>query len=136
MTAVQPVAPAGAPAAREPASPAAGRLAVCRLEQLVVERGAVVVVDGRQLALFRLADDTVHALSNRDPYSGAMVLARGVVGDRRGRPVVISPVYKQAFDLHTGRSLDDLSVGVATYETAVEDGVVLVTRRVLLPLRG
>ena len=125
MTAVQETAPA-----------TAARLAVCRLEQLAVERGAVVVVDGRQVALFRLHDDTVRALSNRDPFSGAMVLARGIVGDRRGRAVVVSPVYKQAFDLESGRCLDDLAVGVPAYETTVTDGVVHVTRRVLLPLRA
>lgn len=108
---------------------------VCRLEQLTVERGAAVIVDGRQVALFRLHDGTVRALSNRDPFSGAMVLSRGIVGDRRGRDVVVSPVYKQAFDLETGRCLDDLSVGVPTYDTTVVDGVVHVTRRVPLPLR-
>jgi nitrite reductase (NADH) small subunit len=112
------------------------RIAVCRLSDLHVERGAAVIVDGRQVALFRLHDDTVRALSNRDPFSGAMVLSRGIVGDRRGRAVVVAPVYKQAFDLETGRCLDDLAVAVPTYETTVLDGVVHVTRRVLLPLRG
>ena len=104
------------------------RLAVCRLSDLVVERGAAVVVDGRQVALFRLHDDRVCALSNRDPFSGAFVLCRGIVGDRRGRAVVVSPVYKQAFDLETGRCLDDLAVGVPVYETTVLGGVVHVTR--------
>lgn len=111
-------------------------IAVCRLSDLHVERGAAVIVDGRQVALFRLHDDTVRALSNRDPFSGAMVLSRGIVGDRRGRAVVVAPVYKQAFDLESGRCLDDLTVAVPTYETAVVDGVVHVTRRVLLSVRG
>jgi nitrite reductase (NADH) small subunit len=108
-------------------------LRVCRLDDLLPERGAAVVVDGRQVALFRLFDDTVRALSNRDPFSGACLLSRGIVGDRHGRPIVVSPVYKQAFDLETGRCLDDLAVGVAPYEAVVDDGVVHVTRRVLLP---
>jgi len=112
-----------APRATEPS-----RVAVCRLDDLVVERGAAVVVDGRQVALFRLHDDRVRALSNRDPFSGAFVLCRGIVGDRAGRPVVVSPVYKQAFDLETGRCLDDDAVGVPVYETAVDHGVVHVTR--------
>lgn len=112
------------------------RLAVCHLDDLVPERGAAVVVDGRQVALFRLHDGTVRALSNRDPFSGAFVLARGIVGDRGGRPVVVAPVYKQAFDLETGQCLDDPDVRVPTYEAVVERGVVHVTRRVLLPLRG
>jgi nitrite reductase (NADH) small subunit len=115
---------------------AAVRIPVCRLDDLLVERGAAVVVDGRQVALFRLHDGTVRALSNRDPFSGAYVLSRGIVGDRRGRALVVSPVYKQAFDLETGRCLDDLSVGVPAYETTVDDGVVHVTRHGLLGLRA
>jgi nitrite reductase (NADH) small subunit len=110
------------------------RLAVCRLDDLAVERGAAVVVDGRQVALFRLHDGSVHALSNRDPFSGAYVLSRGVVGDRGGRPAVASPVYKQAFDLATGRCLDDPEVSVPLYEAGVVDGVVHVTRHPLLGL--
>jgi nitrite reductase (NADH) small subunit len=115
---------------------AAVRIPVCRLDDLLVERGAAVVVDGRQVALFRLHDGTVRALSNRDPFSGACVLSRGIVGDRRGRAVVTSPVYKQAFDLETGRCLDDLAVGVPAYEAEVVDGVVHVTRNALLGLRA
>ncbi len=107
------------------------RLAVCRLDDLVPERGAAVVVDGRQVAVFLLHDGTVRALSNRDPFSGAFVLSRGIVGDRAGRPVVVSPVYKQAFDLETGRCLDDADVRVPTYDAVVEDDVVHVTRSVL-----
>ena len=114
---------------------ASTQVAVCRLDDLVPERGAAVVVDGRQVALFLLHDGTVRALSNRDPFSGAFVLSRGIVGDRGGRPVVVSPVYKQAFDLETGRCLDDPDVRVSAYEVAVVDDVVHVTRSVLHALR-
>lgn len=117
------------------AAPVPTRLAVCRLDDLVPERGAAVVVDGRQVALFLLHDGTVRALSNRDPFSGAFVLSRGIVGDRGGRPVVMSPVYKQAFDLETGRCLDDPDVRVPTYDVVVEHDVVHVTRSVLPALR-
>ncbi len=55
---------------------------VCRLEQVPVERGVAALVDGEQVALFRTADGSVHALANRDPFSGAMVLSRGIVGSR------------------------------------------------------
>lgn len=107
---------------------APSRLAVCRLDDLMPERGAAVVVDGRQVALFRLHDGTVRALSNRDPFSGAFVLSRGIVGDRGGRLVVVSPVYKQAFDLDTGQCLDDPDVQVLSYEVDVEQDVVHITR--------
>lgn len=109
----------------------ATRVPVCRLDDLVPERGAAVIVDGRQVALFLLHDGSVRALSNRDPFSRAFVLSRGIVGDRGGRPVVVSPVYKQAFDLETGRCLDDPDVRVPTYDVVVEHGVVHVMRSVL-----
>jgi nitrite reductase (NADH) small subunit len=100
---------------------------VCRLDELQPERGvAVLLPDGAQAALFRTHDDTVHAVSNMDPFSGAAVLSRGIVGDRDGTPVVVSPIYKQAFDLRTGRCLDDDAVSVPVFAARVRDGMVLV----------
>jgi nitrite reductase (NADH) small subunit len=59
-----------------------------------------------------------------DPFSGASVLSRGIVGDREGRPTVASPIYKQVFELATGICLDDPSVSVPTYPARVSNGVV------------
>jgi nitrite reductase (NADH) small subunit len=100
---------------------------VCRLTALQPERGvAALLPDGTQVAVFRTHDDTVHALANIDPFSGAAVLSRGIVGDRAGVPVVVSPIYNQAFDLRTGRCVDDGSVAVAVFAAQVVDGMVLV----------
>ena len=96
--------------------------AVCGYDDLTPERGACVLVEERQIALFRTYDGGVHALSNRDPFSGAYVLSRGIVGSRGGLPTVASPMYKQVFDLTTGRCLDDPAVGVATFGVRVGDG--------------
>jgi nitrite reductase (NADH) small subunit len=91
-------------------------VAVCHLDDLAVDRGACVLVDGRQVALFRLSpDDRVHAISNYDPFSAAFVLSRGIVGSRGGVPKVASPMYKQSFDLRTGECLDDPSVAVDVF---------------------
>ena len=79
---------------------------VCPAARVPSERGVAALVDGRQVALFRTVRGQVHALSNLDPVSGAMVLARGIVGTRGDRDVVTSPMYKQAFDLVTGECLD------------------------------
>jgi nitrite reductase (NADH) small subunit len=38
-------------------------------------------------------------------------------------------MHKHAFDLRTGRCLDDEEVGVPVYEARVVEGVVLVGRR-------
>ncbi len=100
---------------------------VCQLAELQAERGvAALLPDGTQIAVFRTHDGIVHALSNVDPFSGAAVLARGIVGDRAGTPIVVSPVYKQAFELRTGRCLDADGVSVAVFPTRVVDGMVMV----------
>ena len=97
---------------------------VCAYDRLPVERGVAALVDGEQVALFRLPDGTVTAIGNHDPYSGAMVLSRGIVGSRGETPTVASPMYKQAFDLRTGIALDDPSTAVPVHEVRVADGQV------------
>jgi nitrite reductase (NADH) small subunit len=97
---------------------------ICPWERLPVDRGVAALVDGAQVAIFRSADDSVYALSNHDPFSGAMVISRGIVGSRGDRPTVASPIYKQVFDLATGHCLDDPAVSLATYAVRVRDGVV------------
>lgn len=79
---------------------------VCAVSDLEVERGRAALVGGEQIALFLLADRSVRAVSNLDPYSGAHVMSRGIVGDRDGTPTVASPLHKQVFDLRTGVCLE------------------------------
>lgn len=103
---------------------------VCRYDRLQPERGVAAllgpqgsdsgtVVDAVQVALFRTHDGAVHAIGNIDPFSGAAVLSRGIVGDRGGVPTVASPVYKQVFSLLDGRCLDDPDVAVPSYPVRV-----------------
>lgn len=102
---------------------------VCRLVELEVDRGATALVHGQAIAVFRRPDDTVHALGNHDPFAKASVLARGIVGMRGDVPFVGSPVHKHAFDLRTGRCLEDPHVSVPVYSVRVVEGVVLVGPR-------
>ncbi|OLT03718.1 hypothetical protein BJF90_03165 [Pseudonocardia sp. CNS-004] len=118
---------------------------VCLLDRLLPERGAAALLSAGgepvQVALFRMADGTgggevkgggpegqeggrvtVMAIGNVDPFSGAAVLSRGIVGDRGGVPTVASPVYKQVFSLLTGECLDDPAVRVPVYPVRVADG--------------
>lgn len=99
---------------------------VCPLDAIPLEGGVAALVDGVAVAIFRTHDGSVFAIGNVDPFSGASVLSRGIVGSRGDAPVVSSPMYKQAFDLRTGRCLDDDDVSVAAYDVAVEDGRVRV----------
>lgn len=84
----------------------ASAVRVCTLDDLEVERGRAALVDGEQVALFLLADGTVHGVDNLDPYSGAHVISRGIVGSRGDAPTVASPLHKQVFDLRTGTCLE------------------------------
>lgn len=98
---------------------------VCPLEEVPAGGGvAALLPDGGQVAVFRTTEGVLFGLSNLDPCSGAAVLARGIVGDAGGVPVVASPVYKERFDLRTGECLDAEGVHVRTYPVRVADGLV------------
>jgi nitrite reductase (NADH) small subunit len=99
---------------------------VCGYDELLPERGVAALVGGQQVALFRLADGSVHAVGHHDPYSGANVMARGIVGTRGSVDTVTSPIYKQVFDVRTGQCLDDASVRLPCWPVAVRDGRVRV----------
>ena len=99
---------------------------VCRIDDIEVEGGVCALVDGQAIAIFRMHDGNIYAISNYDPCSRASVLARGIVGTRGDIPVVASPMHKQAFDLRSGQCLDNAAVRVPTYDVQVSRGHVLV----------
>lgn len=104
---------------------------VCALGDLAVDRGVCAAIDGDQIAIFRVSGySELFAISNIDPFSGVAVLARGLVGDADGAPKVASPLYKQTFDLRTGRCLEDPSVAVRTFSVRLRAGRVEVARSV------
>lgn len=98
--------------------------AVCRYADLQPERGAAVLVGDVQVAVFRAFDGALHAVGNQDPFSGAFVLSRGIVGTRGDIPTVASPMHKQVFDLRTGCCLDDPAVAVPVYAVRSRGGLV------------
>lgn len=96
---------------------------VCAVDTLVPDRGAAALVGGHQVAVFRLSrSGDVHAVDHHDPFSGANVIARGLVGSRQGVPTVASPMHKQTFDLRTGQCLDDPDTALAVWPVRVVDG--------------
>ena len=95
----------------------------CTYDRLIPCRGVgVLLPDGAQAALFRLDDGSLHAVGNIDPFSGAAVMSRGLVGDRAGRATVQTPIKKQAFALDDGTCLDDPDVSLPVYATRIVDG--------------
>ncbi|MCX2715691.1 nitrite reductase small subunit NirD [Mycolicibacterium sp. J2] len=101
-------------------------ITACAYDRLLPCRGVgVLLPDRTQVALFRLDDGSLHAVGNIDPFSGAAVISRGIVGDRAGRACVQSPIKKQAFAFDDGSCLDDPDVALAVFRTRLTpDGLV------------
>ena len=100
---------------------------ICDLDDVTANTGVGALIADQPIALFRVGDEArVYALSARDPFSQANVMARGILGDIQGERVVASPLYKQHFSLATGRCLEDSTQHLAVYPSKVEDGRVFV----------
>ena len=95
---------------------------VCRYDDLQPERGVAALIGGEQVALFRTFDGSLYAIGNQDPFTGAFVLSRGIVGTRDDIPTVASPLHKQVFDLRTGSCLDDGAAQVPVFGVRQRDG--------------
>ncbi|HET6810221.1 MAG TPA: nitrite reductase small subunit NirD [Acidimicrobiales bacterium] len=108
---------------------------VCDVEDLVPDRGAGALVGAYHVAVFRLSSGEIYALGNHDPFSGANVLARGIVGSAGDVAKVASPIYKQAFDLRTGVCLSDPDVRVPVFATRVNGGRIELSDRPVPPAR-
>ena len=102
---------------------------VCRADELSDGLGVCALIGRWQAAVFRMPSDGLYyAIDNHDPFSGANVLSRGIVGDLQGQPVVASPIYKQHFNLETGQCLEDASVKLDTFPVRVIDGMLLIRK--------
>ena len=97
-------------------------IAICEVSDLLVNAGICVTVAGEQVAIFYHPDDNaIYAIGNYDPFSQVNVLSRGLMGDLQGQPVVVSPLYKQHFNLETGVCLEDEQVSIPTYPVFIQD---------------
>ncbi|MBW6393466.1 nitrite reductase small subunit NirD [Billgrantia antri] len=106
---------------------------VCTRADLVPFSGVAAWVETpegpAQVALFYIPSDPntsqltgqaqeLYAIDHHDPFSNANVIARGIVGDLKGQPVVASPIYKQHFRLEDGQCLEDDSVRLRTWKVS------------------
>jgi nitrite reductase (NADH) small subunit len=109
-----------------------GWFTVCCLDDLTPGRGvAALLRDGSQAAVFLDRVGRTYVIGNRDPFTGAYVLSRGLLGSAAGAPAgagtgaeragnapfVASPLLKQRFDLRTGNCLDDDGVSVPVFRS-------------------
>jgi nitrite reductase (NADH) small subunit len=111
---------------------AANWTAICGVEDIVPNTGVCALLNGEQVAVFRLHDSRdggearVFAIGNYDPNSEASVLSRGLVGNLGERIVVASPIYKHHFDLQTGECLEAPENSVPTWPARIDAGKVWV----------
>jgi nitrite reductase (NADH) small subunit len=94
---------------------------VCALDEIIPGTGVCALIGSEQVAIVR-TEDAVYAIGNFDPFSRAFVMSRGIVGDKNGTPKIASPIYKQSFDLRTGRCLDDAAFALPVYRVRVRGG--------------
>ncbi|KAF1714366.1 nitrite reductase (NAD(P)H) small subunit [Pseudoxanthomonas sangjuensis] len=102
---------------------------ICALDEIWPNTGVCARIGGVQVAVFRLGDGAggrLFALQNHDPFSGANVLSRGLLGNLGERLVVASPIYKQHFDLATGECVEDAGVALRTWPVRAAGGRVQV----------
>jgi nitrite reductase (NADH) small subunit len=98
---------------------------VCPAKDILPFTGVAALIDGDQVAIFRLADESeCYAVSNYDPFSKAYVLSRGLVGDKNGVIKIASPIYKNTFNLMTGQCLEDENVWLRTWIVRVTAGII------------
>lgn len=114
---------------------------LCTREDLVPFSGVAAWVETAegpaQVALFYLPGGPntsrpagqateLYAIDHHDPIAGANVIARGIVGDLGGEPVVASPLYKQHYRLADGQCLEDDSVKLRTWPVSFEGDRVMI----------
>ena len=100
-------------------------ISVCDASDLTSNIGVCAQINDKQIAIFQLeanGSTNLYGIDNQDPFSGSNVLSRGLVGDLKGHDVVASPIYKQHFDLSTGKCLEDDSVTLKVYAVRSNEG--------------
>lgn len=99
----------------------ASEIGVGPIEDIPAGEGRVYAVGGDQVAVFRLRDGSLRAVSARCPHRGGPI-ADGQIDD----DVVLCPLHVHAFDLATGecRTAD---LRLRTYAVRVDGGQVLVS---------
>ena len=93
------------------------RVCVGRLDTLSADTPALVVVDGRRVALVRRGD-VVHALDDSCPHSGGPLSEGRVHGD-----TLVCPYHGWTWGLEDGRCVaPERDVRVPVYPVHVENG--------------
>ena len=87
--------------------------------EIPVGEGRAYVVDGTEVAVYKLRDGTLRALAAVCPHRGGP-LADGLIDER----VVVCPLHGRTYDLSTGAELAAGGDGVRAYAVTTDgDGI-------------
>ncbi|MBD2858851.1 nitrite reductase small subunit NirD [Spongiibacter sp. KMU-158] len=96
---------------------------ICSLSDINPNAGVCALLGEEQVAIFKV-NGQIYAIGNKDPFSNANVLSRGIVGSLNDTLAVASPLYKQHFNLETGICLEDETVSVPCYQVRTEGDLI------------
>lgn len=92
------------------------------VEQIPAGEGRAYAVEGEQVAVFRLRDGTLRAVSAVCPHRGGPI-ADGQIDER----IVVCPLHANAFELATGACLTGASP-LRSYPVSVDDDRTVLVR--------
>lgn len=93
-----------------------------RVDEIPVGEGRTMVVDGVQVAVFRLRDGSLRAVDAVCPHRGGP-LADGLADDC----VIVCPLHGHTFDLSSGSEVTGAALSVRSYPVQEVDGTIHVT---------
>lgn len=91
------------------------QVSVGHVDEIPVGEGRTFAIDGEQIAVYRMRDGSVRALSAVCPHRGGP-LADGLIDDQ----VVMCPLHGLNYDLETGREVTGTGLGVCTHAATVD----------------
>jgi nitrite reductase (NADH) small subunit len=98
------------------------RTAVARYDELPLRAGIKAVMNGMEIAVFKLTDGTVRAIENRSPNPRGGVLSDGLVSGE----YIFDAVYDWKISLADGKVQAPDEGQVRTFPVEVEEEVVYI----------
>lgn len=89
---------------------------VGHVDEIPVGEGRAFVVDGQQIAVYRLRDGSLRAIGAVCPHRGGP-LADGLSDD----DVVVCPLHGLTYDLRTGEEVGGNGPGVCTHAATTDE---------------